>query len=556
MPDASSAWAREVPFSELPKTTKLFSDYISDFSKLCAYYAGGDPFDDRSFDSLCEQVSLSDLPREEISAILSMQNESLDATPETLKNIEKLKKDDCFAITTGQQVGLFGGPLYTIYKALSAVRLADRLNRRGKGCFVPVFWLAADDHDQDEVAWAETLSDAEIARIEYQPSDEERGASVSEIVLSDGISDLIEKWVDLLPEAESRQRVQMRLNECYRAGERFHIAFARWMTHLLGRFGVVLLDPTDPSIKKLCAPVFRRELESHESVNRLLAQRSSALHDAGYHLQVHVRPGYLNLFYQGEKGPRAALQWNGEAFQAKGTGSVFTQDEIEGELSTNPGRFSPNVLLRPIVESSILPTVAYVGGAAEIAYFAQVSALFTHYGLPMPVAYPRHSITLVEPGVRKTLDRYDIKLAELAPSDDSLLNRLARDLVPDSLLQALADVKEAIAAGTHKIEAELRDFDPTLVASAKTRLGRALQSVGDLESKIGSAQKQRTGDLSSRIERARNAAMPKGGLQERRLNLCYFLAKHGRDQIDALYGLTARDPRSHIIAEPVGTHKE
>jgi bacillithiol biosynthesis cysteine-adding enzyme BshC len=553
--EAPSAWAKEVPFSELPKTTKLFSDYISDFSKVSAFYPGGDPFDDGSFDSVCARVADRALPRKEIAAILSMQNEMLDATPETLKNIESLEKEDCFVVTTGQQVGLFGGPLYTIYKALSAVRLADRLNQRGKGCFVPLFWLAADDHDQDEVTWAETLADNRVARVEYHPRDQEMGRSVSEIVLSGGITDLIEEWVALLPDAEFTPRVRMRLHESYRPGERFHIAFARWMTHLLGRFGVVILDPTEPSVKKLCAPVFRREFAEHQAATRLLVERSAALGGLGYHVQVQVRSGYLNLFHQGEEGPRAALQWNGKAFTARGADVEFAPDEVECELSGNPERFSPNVLLRPIVESSILPTVAYVGGAAEIAYFAQVSALYSHYDLPMPVVYPRHGITLVEPGVRKTLDRHSIALAELASRDDSLLNRLARDLVPGSLLRALADVRGAVEHGAERIEAELRDFDPTLIASAKTRLGRAKQAIGDLESKIGSAQKQKLGDLSSRIERARNAAMPNGELQERRLNLCYFLSKYGGDLIDSLYGLTGRDPRTHIMVDPMGTYE-
>jgi bacillithiol synthase len=506
----------------------LFRDYLTGVPRAVRFYDGGrwDP------EGLAASADRSlGLPRDgaAVSRALAAQQETRGAT-EAARRALQLAQPDAVAVVTGQQAVLFGGPLFVLYKALAALKVAARLEQQRGRPVVPVFWVASDDHDFAEVRSTTVLDEGgQIRTLRYAPAREPAGQPASRVPLDETVTALVEELSRSLPAGPHRDGVVARVAECYRPGASVSGAFARLLSSLLP--GLVVLDPSDPALKALMVPVLERELRERSPTSRLAEEVGRELLASGYHQQVPVRPGFLNLFLIDSE--RRALAVEDERLEVRGTDRHIPLADAVRRVQARPEEWSPGVLLRPLAQDHMLPTAAYVGGPAEIAYHAQIGPSYAHFGIPRPALVPRPSLTVVEAPQARALEAEGLSLSELQGDPESVLGRWAREAYPE-VEAAFARTREALEREMSAVAGVLGDLDPTLRAAADSALGRALHQVEALHEKSTRALKKRDQSRAERLRRTRDALLPGGSLQERGLGLVSLLARHGDGLIDEI----------------------
>ncbi|MGH9447219.1 MAG: bacillithiol biosynthesis cysteine-adding enzyme BshC, partial [Terriglobia bacterium] len=411
-----------IPYEEAPQATPLFQDYIQHFDRVRRFY-GNSPFEFASYRDLVRQIEDRYTDRGALVEILTRQNQALGCGEETLASIRRLADPDAFAAVTGQQVGLFSGPAFTFYKALTAVRVARSLTEQGLRC-VPVFWLATEDHDLDEVAktavWDEAGAIVTLADSGARPAPQ---SSVGHVKLSPEVSHTIDELEKILPAGEQRDILIHDVRQCYAPGVTWGKAFGRLMARLFSRFGVVLVDPLDERLHHLSRRAYERALQGSGNLRELLQKRSRDLIDSGYHAQVHVGDDSTLLFAALDGNRIALRQRDGRFFleQARAVSAA----EMEDWIATRPQDFSPSALLRPVIQDTLLPTIAYVAGPAELAYFGQAQTLYPEFGRPMPVLFPRAGFTLADHRLARIMEKYQVTLQDVWKGEEHLRRRIA-----------------------------------------------------------------------------------------------------------------------------------
>ncbi len=514
-----------IPTKQLPRFPRFVEDYFYDYAKVAEFYSG-DFRDIDSFKRQAERVQARPLLREDVAAVLSEQNKSYGCGHETLGHIEKIVRDQACAVVTGQQVGLFSGPLYTIYKALTAVKLAERLNRRHLGSFVPVFWLASDDHDLaeiDHIALVNKDNRPETVRCPM-PSSKAR-VPASSLVLPEDVLGCLQQLRKSTLDTEFKAEVIGHLGEDYRPGRSFVEAFAHWMTRLFKKQGLVFIDAGHPRLKKLGSAVFYREIADDSPSTRRALSASQRLRNSGYDTQVPLHEGILNIFYVDRE--RRSIRCQDGAFDIKGLGPPVRKEEILSWTGEKPSLFSPNVLLRPLFQDTLLPTVAYVAGPAEIAYFAQLKGVYEEFGLPMPVVYPRKSATIVERKIDHILKKFDLEVPRLWRDPAGLTAEISKRDIPESLDGDFRKLLLHIEQDFQSLEREVMGFEPTLKASLELAKGRMIRQLEFIEKKTVRAAKKQNETAVQQLRKAVIHLWPDGNLQERVFNIVPYLIKYG-----------------------------
>ena len=339
-----------------------------------------------------------------------------------------LRESDCIAVVSGQQAGLFTGPLYTIYKALSAVKLAGCLQQRNTKA-VPVFWIASEDHDFAEVAKAEFIGrDCQLKNVEVSGALHREGQPVGQVVADDSIDAVVDQLFELLPNSEFAADMKALVKNAWQPGRGYAESFAIMMTSLLGRYGLIFLDPLDPELKRLAAPLYSEAARRAPEIAAAIEQRSSELESAGYHAQVLATANSFPLFLHDEQGARhAVVRVENGKYKAKDIEQEYTAEELAALALETPERFSPNVTLRAVVQDYLLPTIAYYGGAAEIAYFAQTAEVYRVLERPATPILPRSSLTMIERHTGRVLERYDLTLADFFEGLEPVIKRVVEE---------------------------------------------------------------------------------------------------------------------------------
>jgi bacillithiol biosynthesis cysteine-adding enzyme BshC len=477
-----------------------------------------------------------------VAGILVRRQRAL-GSPRAAERAASLAEPEAAAVVTGQQPGLFGGPLLVLYKALTARKVAEELQGRRGRPVVPVFWVASDDHDFEEIR-SVTLIDSSGAprRFRYAPRQEPSGLPASCIVLDETIVSLLDELEGALPGSPNRDAYLALLRRCYRPGATLADAFSFLLSALLP--DVVMLDPADPTLKALMAPVMSRELREASPTSRVAAELAARLEAAGYREQVQVRPGFLNLFVMME-GERRALATADGAVVVRGLDRRLSLAEAERSLEQDPGLWSPGALLRPLAQDLLLPTAAYVGGPAEIAYHAQIGPAYAEFGIPRPVLVPRASLTLLEAPQARAMEAEQLTLEALREDPERILARWARESNPE-VESAFARAREVVERELTAVEEVVAAVDPTLRAAAEGARGRALHQLEALQEKATRALKKREQTRADRLRRTRDALFPGGAPQERVLGLSGLLARHGPAAIEEIGGkmdVWARGPQ-------------
>jgi bacillithiol biosynthesis cysteine-adding enzyme BshC len=520
----------------------LFLDYLSGREGSRPFLGPGG-IDLAAIAGAAERAGALERPTAAVATALARQQEARGAG-RAAERARSLAAPGATAIVTGQQAGLFGGPLFVLWKALTTVRVAELLEKERGRAVVPVFWVASDDHDFAEIRSTSVIdAGGTIRTLRYAPRHEPVGLPAWAIALDDTIPALVEELGQALPPALGRDEMLAVVAESYRPGVTLSEAFARLVSRLLPE--LVVLDPADPAVKRLMVPVLARELREGSPSSRLALEAGRALLAAGYHQQVPVRPGFLNLFAVVE-GQRRALAFANGTVEVRGTRERWPVEEALRRLEADPAPWSPGALLRPLVQDALLPTAAYVGGPAEIAYHAQITPAYAHFGIPRPALLPRASLTLVEPQQARALEAERLSLGDLVGDPEALVSRWAREAYPD-VEAAFARTREAIEREMGTVEDALGAHDPTLRAATASARGRALHQVDGLHEKALRALKKRDQGRADRLRRTRDALLPGGALQERGLGLVGALGRHGLPLVSHLEALLDPFARGHQV---------
>jgi bacillithiol synthase len=526
-----------LPFRQIPHTTQLFMDFLSAYDKVQHFYPRPPLFHHWLQDE-APRVRYDTARREQVSAILQRQNQSWQASSRTLENIDRLRRGAAAAVT-GQQVGLFGGPLFSLYKALTAVKLADLASRGGVDC-VPIFWLATEDHDLAEVnqVWIPG-PDASLEKLSAS-IDARLNAPVGVLLFGEELQRLLQQAWQLLGDSE----IVAFLRDSYRPGQTFGGAFARLFAQLFAEWGVILLDASDPELHHIAAPIYRAAIERAAQLDDALLARNKELDAAGYHQQVKVTPSSALLFALRD-GARVPVHRAGSEFDIEG--KKISRDELLRLIDSAPEDFSPNVLLRPVVQDYLLPTLAYTGGSAEVAYFAQAGVVFEKLlGRITPIV-PRFSATLVEPKLRSLLDRYALGLPDLFPGPDPLREQLAAHTLPNDLRSAFDDAEASLKKSLTAISGHLERLDKTLSVAADNAGAKMHHQLESLRAKAARAELRQAEVLGRHAQLLSNALYPNKTLQEREIAGIYFLARYGKDLLRNLYDAIHADCLDHQV---------
>ena len=521
--------AQCLPFRQIPHTTRLFSDFLSHSPKVQGFYPRSAYFAEWFHDE-AHTIRYDAARRALVAAVLERQNHSWGSSPRVFDNIARFRAG-ASAVVTGQQVGLFGGPAFAIYKALTAMKLAEQATQGGVDA-VPIFWLATEDHDLAEINHVSIPApQATLERLTASTRGTE-DAPVGSIRFGAEIQAVIEEAATLLGETE----VSAWLRESYRPGETFGSAFARLFARLFADWGLVLVDPLDTELHAIATPIFQAALERAGELDDALLESGKALEHAGYHQQVKVTPSSTLLFAI-RNGARTAIHR-----KTNGASGVFligeeklSQAELLRQIDAEPQHFSASALLRPVMQDVLLPTLAYVGGAAEVAYFAQGEVVYQKLlGRVTPIL-PRFSATLVEPKAESLRERYRLAFPDLFEGPEPVRERLAAETLPQEAAKSFEDANRGLERSLHSISDALARLDPTLVESAQ-RAGRKMQyQLGKLHARAARAELRRSEVLARHADLLSNALYPNKTLQERELAGIYFASRYGSELLRSLY---------------------
>jgi bacillithiol biosynthesis cysteine-adding enzyme BshC len=522
-----------IPYNEMQSDesgfARLFIDYVDHYANVQNFFIG-DFRDKKLWQSRLATVTRREIDRSALAQVLLNQNRDFHCGIKTLANIDLLINENTVAVITGQQVGLFTGPLYTIYKILTTLKLTEQLAQDYPDYnFVPIFWIEGEDHDIEEVSSFSFLNTSnELQHLRYP--DAEKPAvnvlgSAGSMNLDDSIGEMFQHLHQSLPATEYSPKVFELFETAYQKGMTFSRAFVHLLNVLLEDSGLIFFDPHNAETKKMLVPIFEEELTNISNTCRLVITQSELL-EKEYHAQ--VKPRAVNLFLFHNNG-RYAIEPHEQGFSLKGTRKTMSKEELIGLLHTDPNLFSPNVVLRPICQDYLFPTLAYVAGPSEIAYFGQFKLLYEHFHIPEPIIYPRCSATIVEERVQKIISKYQLQVKDFFTEIDLLKNRIAASISDFKVEELFANTSGTVTESLTSLKDGLESIDPTLVPAMENTLTRIQGALNSLKEKTLAAQ-VRQHDISLRqLDKVAVSLFPDSNLQEREMNIIYFLNKYGME---------------------------
>jgi bacillithiol synthase len=470
-------------------------------------------------------------------------------------NIELLKDENTFAVVTGQQVGLYTGNFYTILKTITAIKLSADLKQRFPHYnFVPVFWLESEDHDLDEANHVHIINKQnEIVRIGFEEQDTGDDDSavkknlmpVGSIKFNAEINEINELLKNTLIDTDFKEKLIDSVTGFYKEGNDYRHAFASFMNSIFTEHGVIFVDCSDVEIKKLLTPVFEKELNTSPRLCEDIIKTSAEL-EKEYDLQ--VKPKVINLFFI-HNGSRLLIEpRDNNRFALKNSKRRFEQEEMMNTLFENPELFSPNVVLRPICQDYLLPTVAYIGGPSEISYFAQLKSAYEHYDITMPIIYPRVSVTILESKVKKFLTNFEVSFEEIF-NEKVLVSKVVDKLSEIKIEDEFSKIQDEVNRIFYELKNTAAKIDPTLTNTADNLKEKLISGLENFKGKMVNAQAKRSETTTSQIDKVTNNIYPLGSLQERVINVTYFMNKYSDKLIKKLFDEIDVNSFKHQVIE-------
>ena len=529
-----SVTLQHVPLSGAP----ICDAVIHDYAKVDRFYIAGQAEDRASYKAAIDfiRVAQPDSHWEALGELSEL------AGPGAAERLETVIRGRGVFVATGQQAGLFGGPLLTVYKALTAARLADQLEADLGVPVMPLFTVASEDHDWREINHAHVIDlENRLVRISVGDVEEEVASTphpaVWRIPIESGIETVLEQLSESTPDTDLKADILEVVREWYRPGNSYVDAFAQLMRYLMRQHRFLVVPGSHPSVKRRSRDLLRAEWDARRESERRLRRRSEELEEAGFAPQVPVPAGATNLFLEGKLGRDRVLYEEGGA-RLRRSAERLTEDELRRILEEETERVSPGALLRPVAEACVFPVVAHVVGPSEIAYLAESQVLYSLHEVPAPVVVPRVSLRIVEPKIGRILDKYGISADELAGDAAQAINRLLKELAPPELKATLERLRRAVTEALADVEAAALAFD----AGAKSAVGSGkksiLASIEGLEAKLEARVKEKHGVQKRQLEKAALHLYPNGQPQERILNVLPYLIRYGTSLLEEMYAGT------------------
>lgn len=521
-----------VEIRRFPWVKRLAADYAFEYERLADFFAG-DPADPAAWHHAIRRAQQHPRQRSAIAEVVQAQQRVRGAPPEAVAAANRLRDPHTVAIVTGQQAGLFGGPLFTLLKALTTIRLAERVAAEHRVPTVALFWIDAEDHDWEEVKTCGVL-DGELTFTEVtvgNPPEAGEGP-VAHVRLDHSVVDAIAALESILQPTEFRPALLDGLRTAYRPATGMADAFGQWLESILGPRGLVVFDAADPAAKPLAAPLFAREIEQAGHTSRLAAAAGAELVARGYHAQVTPQPDHLALFHI--DGVRTAIR-------------VEDAPSLLDRVRTHPAAFSPSVLLRPLVQDTLFPTACYVAGPNELAYLAQLRSVYSRFGVPMPLVHQRATATILDSNAMRFLARHDLPLESLRAQDEGALNQLLAAQIPPAVTASLDEATRASADRMESLARAVAQLDPTLEGAVRSTMGRMQDDLKKLHAKIIQGVKRKDETLRRQFRHAQAQAFPAGQPQERGIGFVYFLNKYGSGLVDRLNDDLPLDQGTHWV---------
>lgn len=527
----------------------LFEVYLNDFDKVRDFYR----YDFRSdWDSAIQKRKSQKFAREKISEILTQQNNKWNAPTASLENISKLKSENSFVIITGQQAGIFGGPLYTIYKIMTTIKLAGQLSREHPDSnFIPCFWMEVDDHDFQEINHIQFFNKNNgLRRLELQENSSDSGKPIYRRQSNPDIAGWQSIIKDEFHETEFLDNVLEMFFTKYQPRSNYADAFAGLILELSGQYGLVVLNPTAPEFKQLGMTLFRQAINSSKEIQQQLNQRNKALDRINLPQQIHFQPQQTLFFYVDDNDRRVRMDFDDAGnfiLKKSDSDEKIAQNKLIELAEEKPQRISPNVALRPLFQDYVLPTIGYVAGPAEVAYFAQISALYSLFDQTMPIIYPRHRLTLVESKIQRLAEKLDVQLAELFRQRSGYLEFYIQQKQNESTFAQIESIRSELSEKLHQLEKIVEEADPTLINAIQKTEQKMQSSIEQITGKITNSMKQKEATQIDQLKRTLLFLFPEDNYQEREINIIYFLIKYGPDFIKSLYENLPPDSTTHYI---------
>lgn len=517
----------KLPFSELFKT------YTSNYNKLDSYFTYN-PFNPGSVKKRRDSLKIPSRLARFLPA-LNEYHRQLGISQQA--QLEKLSQQGACAVITGQQLTIYGGPLYTVYKTISAILLARQAEQALGVPVVPVFWLADEDHDFEEVSGFGIPGNDEFTSVNYEQKN--TGRPVSDYRLSaESLKAFDEQVWHELGETDFSDKLKQLVHSGYAGGASFAAAFAKLMDALFGRHGLLIAGSNTKEIKAIAAETLQDAVLKNQAVNHALEKQSAALEKDGFHRQVVL--GSTNLFYYDTNGVRTKIEYENGSWTA--SDKKWNTETLVREIKERPEAFSPNVFLRPVIQDKLLPGLGYVGGPGETAYYAQMKEMYPVFDMEMPVIFPRLSMTLLETGTERAMERlpfsfekYNSRIEDLISEYVALSDNHDIEAVFSAWKSRLAEISEAPAA-------LIQEIDGSLAGTAGKTLAGFESGIDALKGRVYRSLKQQEQVQLNRIRRVKAQLFPGDGLQERTVSFLYFMNKYGADIWDELLEAFSEKP--------------
>jgi bacillithiol biosynthesis cysteine-adding enzyme BshC len=519
-----------VDIRTFPWIRRLASDYVFAFENVAPFFAG-DPATPAAWaDTIARSQSFTRQP-DALARLIAAQQTQRGAPAAARESAARLADPATRVIITGQQAGLFGGPLFTLLKAITTMKLAAQVSKEHRVPVVPVFWIDAEDHDWQEVSGCTVLDD-ELSAVAVRLADLPGAGHqpIARLTLTDAINIAVDQLSASLPDTEFRPDLLDAVRAAYVPGRGMSAAFGVWLEHVLGPLGLVVYDSSDPAAKPLARDVFVKELRQPGTTARIAARAGEALVSKGYHAQAMLAPGAVSVFHLDDQRSSVHIDGNTATIGERTLPVTSLIDEAE----KRPDHFSPNVLLRPLVQDTVFPTICYVAGPNELAYLGQLKEVYAHFGVPMPLMYQRGTATLADSATLRFLSKYELPLPALRAQDESALNHLLESQLPPTVEQSLTAVASLIDERMAAVAQAVPQIDPTLEGAVKSTLGKLQHEVHTLHNKVIQAAKRRDETLRRQFQRAQALTFPQGHPQEREVGFVWFLNRYGPALVDRL----------------------
>lgn len=504
----------KIPFEEVPQLSPKDIAYATKNPKLNSFFKYDVSLD--AFGQVIKDKARDATDRNALANALEAQYKGLHTTEAVRANIQHLRQDNTFTVTTAHQPALFTGPLYYIFKIISTINLAEQLQQQYPDYqFVPIFISGAEDHDFAEVNHTR-LFGKEIV----WENDEQGGVGFMKTA---SLSPALEQLKEILGDSENAQAAYQLIEEAYTSHEEYGRATQHLVNSLFRDYGLVVVSMDDAALKRLMIPHIKKEIFEQPS-QELINETQQELEAIDFGEQAHARS--INFFYLRDQ-LRARIVQERDGFAVLHTDYRWSKEELDAEIEEHPERFSPNVVMRPIYQETVLPNLAYIGGGGEISYWLERQKQFEHFGVNFPMLIRRNSALWVDRGACKRMDKLGLTAKDLFDDTESLIKRFVADETDNEL--SLGEEKEQLEALFEAVAKKAEEIDPTLRKKALAEGARQLKSLENLEGRLMRAEKQKHETAINQIRSLKDKLFPDNGLQERKENFLNFYLRYGQD---------------------------